>query len=91
MEVRQANLPGRTVGEATTWSIGQVIVSAEIVLDSGYGKTANYSKRRNTVCHELGHTLGLAHSHTEGSCMYEEVTATRYPSKTEIPNLNIMY
>jgi len=87
--VRQSELPTPVVGSAATGRSGVNIVSAKVVLDTTFGKTNNATRRRNVVCHELGHALGLKHS--SGSCMTSHVTNNRYPSKTDIKNLVTMY
>ena len=87
--VRQSELPSPVVGSAATGRSGVNIVSATVVLDTTFGRTNGATRRRNVVCHELGHTLGLAHS--AGSCLTSHVTDNRYPSKTDVKNLVTMY
>ena len=89
--VKQAELPSPVVGSAATGRVGSDIVSATVVLDTTFGRTNNVTRRRNVVCHELGHTLGLQHRTGKGSCMTSHVTDERYPSKADITNLVTMY
>ncbi|SDT42510.1 Matrixin [Friedmanniella luteola] len=87
--VRQAELAAPVVGSGATGRSGPDIVSAAVVLDTTFGRTNGPTRRRNVVCHELGHTLGLQHS--PGSCMTSHVTDERYPSKADIKNLVALY
>lgn len=89
--VRQAELAPPAVGSAATGRVGNDIVSASVVLDTTFGRTNNTTRRRNVVCHELGHALGLQHRTGKGSCMVSHVTDERYPSSADIKNLVTMY
>lgn len=89
--VQQAELPSPVVGSAATGRSGADIVSATVVLDTTFGRTNGATRRRNVVCHELGHALGLQHQPGKGSCMTSQVTDNRYPSAGDIKNLVIMY
>lgn len=89
--VRQSELAPPAVGSAATGRVGHDIVSASVVLDTTFGRTNNTTRRRNVVCHELGHTLGLQHRTGGGSCMTSHVTDERYPSSADIKNLVTMY
>jgi hypothetical protein len=89
--VRQSELPSPVVGSAATGRVGSDIVSATVVLDTTFGRTNNSARRRNVVCHELGHSLGLKHRTATTSCLTSYVTTTLYPDATDVRNLNTMY
>lgn len=89
--VRQAKLASPGVGTTTTVFVGDDIRSAKIVVDTTFGRTRSYSQRRNVICHELGHSLGLKHRTSTTSCLTSYVTSQRYPDATDIKNLRIMY
>ncbi len=89
--VRQSELPAPAVGSAATGRVGSDIVSATVVLDTTFGRTNTATRRRNVVCHELGHALGLQHRTGPGSCMTSYVTDERYPSSADVRNLVTMY
>ena len=89
--VRQSELAAPTVGVTTTSRVGADIRSATIVLDTTFGRTNTSARRRNVVCHELGHALGLKHRTATTSCLTSYVTTTLYPDATDIKSLNTMY
>ena len=89
--VRQSELPAPAAGTTTTVSVGDDIRSSKVVLDTTFGRTSSYSRRRNVVCHELGHALGLKHRSSSSSCLTSSVTTQRHPDATDIKNLKIMY
>ena len=66
------------LGYATVWTAGGFIVQATVKMNDYYFSQANYNNsawRTMTMCQEIGHTLGLAHTNTvttdknTGSCM----------------------
>ena len=61
--VRQSELPAPAVGSAATGRSGADIVSAAVVLDTTFGRVNDAVRRRNVVCHELGHVNGWPSSH----------------------------
>jgi hypothetical protein len=89
--VRQSELASPAVGSTATTHVGADITASSVVLDTTFGRTNNATKRRNVVCHELGHTLGLQHRLGTSSCMTSYVTNQKYPDATDIKNLNTMY
>lgn len=89
--VRQAELAGNVVGSAATGRRGVDITSATVILDTTFGRVNSASRRRNVICHELGHTLGLQHRTGTSSCMTSYVTNQRYPDATDVKNLKTMY
>ena len=89
--VRQSELPAPAVGSAVTGRAGADIVSANLVLDTTFGRTNNAGRRRNVVCHELGHALGLEHRTGTGSCLTSYVTDQRFPAAADVKNLVTMY
>ncbi len=91
VNVRQAELAGSTVGSAATGRSGSTIVSATVVLDTTFGRKNAAARRRNVVCHELGHALGLEHRSGTSSCMTSYVTDQRYPARADITELGRLY
>jgi hypothetical protein len=89
--VRQAELAAPAAGVTATGFVGADIKSSNVTLDKTFGKTNNAAKRRNVVCHELGHSLGLKHRTQTTSCLTSYVASQKYPDKTDIKNLNTMY
>ncbi len=89
--VRQAELASPAVGSATTGRAGADITSSTVVLDTTFGRVNSANRRRNVVCHELGHSLGLAHRAGTSSCMTSYVTDQRFPDATDVKNLTTMY
>lgn len=66
------------LGYATVWTSGSYIVEGTVKLNEYYFSQAKYNTtawRTQTVCQEIGHTLGLAHIDTNysntnlGTCM----------------------
>jgi hypothetical protein len=66
------------LGYATVWTAGGFIVQATVKMNDYYFNQSNYNTtawRMMTMCQEIGHTLGLAHTNTittnknTGSCM----------------------
>jgi hypothetical protein len=66
------------LGYATVWTAGGFIVQATVKMNDYYFNQAQYNTaawRMMTMCQEVGHTLGLAHTNTittnlnTGSCM----------------------
>jgi len=89
--VRQAELAAPAAGETATGFSGPDITSSKIVLDTTFGRTNTYDKRRNVICHELGHSVGLKHRTSTTSCLTSYVTNQRYPDATDTKTLNTMY
>jgi hypothetical protein len=89
--VQQKELAAPAVGTTATAFSGTAIVSAAIVLDTTFGKTGSAARRRNVVCHELGHALGLQHRTGTTSCMSPYVSDQRYPDKVDVQILGAMY
>jgi len=89
--VRQAELAAPAAGVTATGFVGADIRSSNVTLDTTFGKVNNYDKRRNVVCHELGHSLGLKHRTETSSCLTSYVASQRYPDTTDVKNLNTMY
>jgi hypothetical protein len=89
--VRQAEMAAPTAGLTATGFAGGDIKSSNVTLDTTFGRKESAAKRRNVVCHELGHSLGLTHRLSTSSCLTSYVTSQRYPDTTDIKNLKIMY
>jgi hypothetical protein len=89
--VRQAELAAPAAGVTATGFSGADIKSSNVTLDTTYGKKNNEAKRRNVVCHELGHSLGLKHRTQTSSCLTSYTASQKYPDATDIKNLNTMY
>lgn len=89
--VKQSELAAPTVGATSIATVGTDIKAVTIVLDTTFGRTNSAAKRRNVACHELGHSLGLKHHTSGGSCLTSYVTTAKYPDATDTKNLNIMY
>lgn len=52
-----------------SWSITQGISSANITLNDAY-VTVDATFRRNALCHQVGHVIGVGHNSSPTSCMY---------------------
>lgn len=97
------------LGYANVWLSGGFIVQATVRLNDTYFTQASYNKpafRTQTICQELGHTIGLAHNNTSrsdrntGSCMdYSNDpdggsvygASNLAPGKVDFDGLNIIY
>lgn len=62
------------------------------------GRTINYAKNSagylQDVCHEQGHTLGLDHNSSTGSCLYADIinaSQSRYPGTADLNLLGWLY
>ncbi len=63
-------------------SDGHLNGNTEVRVESGCTSTLNYAQRRETVCHEMGHSLGLEHRpESVNSCM-----RVNYPIGKQSPN-----
>jgi len=89
--VKQAELASPTVGVTATASVGSEIRASTITLDKTYGRTNTSARRRNVVCHELGHSLGLEHRTSKTSCLTSYASTQKFPDATDVKNLNTMY
>jgi hypothetical protein len=89
--VKQAELAAPAVGVTTIARVGTDIKSATIVLDTTFGRTNTAARRRNVICHELGHSLGLQHRTDKTSCLTSYVTTEKFPDATDIKNLKTIY
>jgi len=89
--VKQAELASPTVGVTATASVGSEIRASTITLDTTYGRTNTAARRRNVVCHELGHSLGLEHRTAKSSCLTSYASSQKFPDATDMKNLNTMY
>lgn len=89
--VRQSELAAPAIGAASVGQVGQDITSVTVVLDTTFGRTNTAAKRRNVVCHELGHSLGLKHRTATTSCLTSYSTSQQYPDATDTKNLVMMY
>lgn len=89
--VRQVELAPPAAGKTATGFSGSNITSSKVTLDTTFGRTNTYDKRRNVVCHELGHSLGLKHRTSTTSCLTSYVSNQRYPDATDTKALNTMY
>lgn len=89
--IRQSELADPTVGTTATTFVGADIKTANVTLDTTFGKKNSAARRQNVVCHEMGHALGLKHRTQTSSCMNPYVTSERYPDSTDIKNLKTMY
>jgi hypothetical protein len=89
--VRQSELAAPAAGVTATGFVGADIKSSNITLDTTFEHKNSAAKRRNVVCHELGHSLGLKHRTATSSCLTSYVTSERYPDAADIKNLQIMY
>jgi hypothetical protein len=89
--VKQQELAAPAVGVTSTAFVGSDIKASTIVLDKTFGRTNSAARRRNVICHELGHSLGLEHRTAKTSCLTSYATAEKFPDATDIKNLNTMY
>lgn len=89
--VRQAELASPTVGVTAIGRVGADIKSVTVTLDTTFGRTNTSARRRNVVCHELGHALGLKHRTATSTCLTSYAATQQYPDATDIKNLNTMY
>lgn len=89
--VRQAELAAPAAGTTATGFAGADITSSNVTLDTTFGRVNSADRRRNVVCHELGHSLGLKHRTATSSCLTSYVASQQYPDATDIKDLNTMY
>lgn len=89
--VRQSELAAPTVGVTAIGRVGTDIRSATVTLDATFGRTNTNARRRNVVCHELGHALGLKHRTATSTCLTSYAAEQQYPDATDVKNLNTMY
>ena len=89
--VKQAELADPAAGTTATAFVGADIKSSDVTLDTTFGRKNAAAKRRNVVCHELGHSLGLQHRTETSSCLTSYVTSEKYPDATDVKNLKTMY
>jgi hypothetical protein len=62
------------------WCRGQKIRYNERYESTDYSTTAD---ARKVTCHELGHTIGLRHTASSASCMYQAAAAANGPAITQ--------
>lgn len=89
--VRQSELATPTVGVTAISRVGASIKSVTVTLDTTFGRTNTNARRRNVVCHELGHALGLKHRSATSTCLTSYAAEQQYPDATDVKNLNTLY
>ncbi len=72
------------------WDYDSHFASLPIKLNSSYGVYYSEARRRKTVCHELGHALGLAHR-TSGSCLVVGRSPRDRPDRHDYRYLRWLY
>lgn len=72
-------------------STGVTYSNGKIELNTYYLDKCTYSQILNTVTHEIGHALGLAHSPSKLSVMYYAQTSTTTLSKDDKDSYNTAY
>jgi hypothetical protein len=65
------------------------ITAATVYLNRYYLDTQTENERRQTVCHELGHGLGLAHTTAPDSCL--GTGGSYLPGARDFSDLELMY
>lgn len=88
--VMRGSLDSGVFGE-THWAAYAPQGPANVFISSTIGGT---SQARKTVCHELGHALGLGHNTSTNSCMMQgqvSLGMSLYPSSQDFEVLNRLY
>lgn len=77
-------------GYTSFWVSGTTKVAADIYLNTAY--QGNASQRRATVCHELGHALGLDYHKTiKSTCMYGGTGGSGLPDSYDLSIIRGLY
>lgn len=63
----------------------------QIRYDNDYTRNVSAWRRQSLACHEMGHTVGLAHRETDTSCMTDKSVTSRYLSAHDKSHINSNY
>lgn len=71
-------------------SATHVFVAGTITFNNFYNPN-NATARLNTVCHEMGHAVGLGHNTSSSSCMYSSNSSKTRPINSDITLAQSVY
>lgn len=75
--------------QCTAFTGGGRCETAQIKLNTQL--LTDYTQRRKTACHELGHSVGLSHGSTYGGCMVSGVSSNSTYSSHHVSHINATF
>lgn len=78
-------------GLTTSYRSGSHITKSTIELNHEKIKNTTTAQQKNTILHELGHAIGLAHQDSKASLMYPYQTSIDYIPSEDVSRLNYLY
>jgi len=91
IEVRAKNGSAQWLGIAEIRISGGHITAGRVTLNNLYRNSLTLNEWDHVLCQEIGHVLGLDHSHDTNSCMNDQILSAPQPNTHDNQQLNIIY